>query len=120
MPSLSLITNVKIPDAKVFALEFSKLSAATLRKPEAYITVNITYNETLTFAGSFDPAFVLNIISLDNLNPTANEEYSQKFFGFFKEKLGVEANRAYITFIDPGREYIGHDNTTFGTIFGKK
>ncbi|TFK34847.1 Tautomerase/MIF superfamily [Crucibulum laeve] len=120
MPSLQLTTNVKIHDAKAFAIEFSKLGADTLKKPETYITVSITYNETLTFAGTFDPAFTLSIVSLDNLNPSANEVYSKVFFDFFEEKLGVKNSRGYIVFTDPGREYLGHQATTFGTIFGKK
>lgn len=45
--------------------------------------------------------------SLDNINPKANEKYSKAFFDFFQEKLGVPANRGYITFSDPGRENMG-------------
>jgi phenylpyruvate tautomerase len=40
-----------------------KVGAETLGKPEGYITVNITHNETLTFAGTFDPAYVLSVVS---------------------------------------------------------
>ncbi|KAF8968326.1 Tautomerase/MIF superfamily [Flammula alnicola] len=122
MPTLNLITNVKIPDAKAFALELSKFGADTLHKPEAYISVIVTYNETLTFGGTFDPAFSLRIDSLDNINEKANEGYSKAFFKFFDEKLGTGAkgNRGYITFIDPGRANMGHESTTFATIFGGK
>jgi len=120
MPTLNLITNVKITELKDFALEFSKIGAKILAKPEAYISVIITYNESLTFGGTFDPAFNLRIDSLDNINQQANERYSKEFFEFFQQQLGVPANRGYITFIDPGRENMGHDGTTFGTIFGTK
>ncbi|KJA15959.1 hypothetical protein HYPSUDRAFT_71736 [Hypholoma sublateritium FD-334 SS-4] len=120
MPTLNFITNVKIPDAKAFALELSKFGADTLSKPELYISVIITYNETLTFGGTFDPAFSLRIDSLDNISEQLNEEYSKAFFKFFKEKLDLPGNRGYITYIDPGRANIGHDTTTFATIFGKK
>ncbi|KAF5331155.1 hypothetical protein D9619_006056 [Psilocybe cf. subviscida] len=126
MPTLNLITNVKasrtgtIPDAKAFALEFSKLGAETLNKPETYISVIITYNELLTFGGTFDPAFSLRIDSLDNINREVNEVYSKTFFQFFKEKLGTAGNRGYITFIDPGRANMGHEGVTFATIFGEK
>ncbi|KAF9466246.1 Tautomerase/MIF superfamily [Collybia nuda] len=119
MPSLELTTNVKVDDPKAFALEFSKLGAATLGKPEGYITVSVTYNPTLTFAGTFDPAFTMTVVSLDNLNDSANEGYSKKFFDFFKEKLAVPGDRGYITFMDPGRGFLGHQGTTFATIFAK-
>ena len=120
MPALNLVTNVKIADPKAFALEFSRLGAEVLKKPEQYISVVINYNETLTFDGNFEPAIQLRIDSLDNLNHEANEEYSKRFFAFFEEKLGVPGSRGYITFVDPGRSFIGHEGTTFGSIFGKK
>ncbi|CAA7265322.1 unnamed protein product [Cyclocybe aegerita] len=118
MPTLNLVTNVKIPDAKAFALKFSKFGAETLGKPEAYISVIISYNETLTFAGTFDPAFSLRIDSLDNINPEANDRYTKAFAKFFEENLGAKDNRGYVTFIDPGRANIGFQSTTFATIFG--
>ncbi|KAI0831689.1 Tautomerase/MIF [Trametes gibbosa] len=118
MPSVELKTNVRLADPKAFALEFSKFSAATLNKPEAYISVNYIYSEFLTFGGSLDPALILVIHSLDNISPAQNEVYSKAFFAFFKEKLGVEDTRGYVSFIDPGRANIGYNSTTFETIFG--
>ncbi|KAJ3512353.1 hypothetical protein NLJ89_g3569 [Agrocybe chaxingu] len=120
MPTLNLVTNVKIPDAKAFALKFSKFGAETLGKPEAYISVIVNYNETLTFAGTFDPAFSLRIDSLDNINPEANERYTKAFAKFFEDNLGAKDNRGYVTFIDPGRANIGFQSTTFATIFAEQ
>jgi len=120
MPALNLTTNVKVDDERAFVLEFSKLSAELLKKPEQYISINLKHNPTLTFGGSFDPAFLLDVVSLDNINPDLNAEYSEALFAFFKEKLGVPGNRGYIVFNDPGRAYIGHEGTTFATIFGGK
>ncbi|KAF8061640.1 Tautomerase/MIF superfamily [Lyophyllum atratum] len=120
MPTLDFTTNVKLADPKAFALDFSKFSAETLGKPELYITVKVTYNETLTFGGTFDPAFQLSVVSLDNLNEELNEKYSKAFFDFFKRELNVPGDRGYVTFVDPGRGFIGHQGTTFATIFGSK
>ncbi|CDO68899.1 hypothetical protein BN946_scf185000.g42 [Trametes cinnabarina] len=96
MPSVELKTNVRVADPKAFSLEFSKFAAETLGKPESYISVHYNYSELLTFNGSFDPAVIVSVISLDNINPKANEEYSRKFFAFFKEKLGVPDDRGYM------------------------
>jgi phenylpyruvate tautomerase len=41
----------------------SQFGAKTLQKPIKYITTAYTYNETLTFDGSFEPAFILDIVS---------------------------------------------------------
>jgi hypothetical protein len=46
--------------------------------------------------------------TLDNLSEELNEGYSKAFSAFFQEKLGTPSNRGYITFIDPGRAYIGY------------
>ncbi|KAI8999062.1 Tautomerase/MIF [Trametes punicea] len=117
MPSLELRTNVRLENPKAFTLEFSKFAAETLGKPEAYISVEYSYNEYLTFNGSHNPALILQIISLDNLTPEANEKYSKKFFAFFKEKLGVPDDRGYIAFNDPGRSNIGYASSTFATLW---
>ncbi|KAJ7826642.1 Tautomerase/MIF superfamily [Mycena leptocephala] len=119
MPYLELMVNVQIPNETEFALEFSKVGAKALGKPEAYITTSITFNKTLTFAGTLEPAFALSIVSLDNINPEANEKYSAILSEFFQSKLGIPNDRGYINFCDPGRGYLGYKGTTFATIFGK-
>ncbi|KAF8881954.1 Tautomerase/MIF superfamily [Gymnopilus junonius] len=119
MPTLNLVTNVKLDDPRAFITEFSKFGADTLNKPEQYISVIFTYNELVTFAGTFDPAFSLRIDSLDNISEQQNEGYSKAFFEFFEEKLGTKGNRGYVTYIDPGRPNMGFESTTFATIFGK-
>jgi len=77
------------------------------------MSVSITYNDTLTFGGTFEPAFQLLVISLLNINATKNVEYNKKIFSFLKEKLGVPDNRGYIVFQDPGVENLGFQSTTF-------
>ncbi|EED81730.1 predicted protein [Postia placenta Mad-698-R] len=105
MPSLVLKTN---------------LAAKTLNKPEVYISVSYDYSENLTFNGSFDPTFLLTVTSLDNITPELNEGYSKVLYNFLESKLGIPGDRGYITFLDPGRAYMGYQGTTFGTIFGPK
>lgn len=119
MPSLLLTTNVKVADPKAFSLQLADFGAKTLQKPIKYISTAYTYNETLTFNGTFDPAFLLDINSLGNINPAANAAYSKALFEFIKENLGIPDDRGYIVFTDPGNANMGHVGTTFATIFGK-
>jgi len=120
MPILNLVTNVKIADAKAFALEISKLAAETLGRQEKYISVSIIYNETLTVAGTFDPAITLRIDSLDNfINREANDKYCKAFFNFFETKLGVPGDRGFIIFIDHGKENMGYMGNTVATFHGE-
>ncbi|TRM59884.1 Tautomerase/MIF superfamily [Schizophyllum amplum] len=96
MPLLELTTNVQLPDAKAFSLELSKVGAEALGKPEAYISVIIKYNETLTFGGTHDPAFQMMVISLGNINPAATEKYSKALSEFLNQKLGLSNDRGYM------------------------
>ncbi|KAG8732733.1 hypothetical protein FRC11_011286 [Ceratobasidium sp. 423] len=124
---------------KEFILDLSKFTAKLLNKPEQYISVVYNHAATMSFHGTFDPAFLLHITSLGNINPEANEKYSKALFEYFQEKLNVPGNRGYMyapllyfitvakymprscsTFYDPGRAYLGHEGTTFATIFGKE
>ncbi|RPD76843.1 Tautomerase/MIF [Lentinus tigrinus ALCF2SS1-7] len=120
MPGLDLKTNVTVADEKAFCIEFSKFAAETLGNPEDYISVHLDHSKPLTFKGTFDPAFLLTIISLDNLQPEKNEKYSKAFFAFFKEKLNVPGDRGYITFIDPGRSHIGYQGTTIQSLVPRR
>ena len=43
----------------------TQFSAETLNKSEKYISVSYAYSETLTFGGTFDPTFLLDIASLE-------------------------------------------------------
>ncbi|PIL30589.1 hypothetical protein GSI_07290 [Ganoderma sinense ZZ0214-1] len=114
MPAIEIRTNVSVADPKAF------FSAETLDKPEAYVGVHLVQEQTMTFGGSFDPAFLLSISSLDNLPPENTEKFSKAFAAFIQEKLGVPHDRGYILFNDPGRPNIGFSSTTFATIFGKQ
>ncbi|KAF9009479.1 Tautomerase/MIF superfamily [Cyathus striatus] len=120
MPTIQLITNVKLDDTKEAILELSKRSANILSVPEKFVCATIIYDENLAFSGTFEPAIILNISSLDNLNLEKNEQYSKEYFQFFLEKFGVSDERAYIGFVDPGRSFLGYKGTTFATIFSRR
>ena len=44
-----------------------QFAAETLGKPEAYISVHLDHDKPLTFNGTFDPAFLLNIVGVSAL-----------------------------------------------------
>ncbi|KAI9511346.1 Tautomerase/MIF [Russula earlei] len=119
MPTLILETNVKVADPKSFVLNLSKVGASILGKPEKFMLVSYRHNEYVSFSGTFDPAFLLDITSLDNITPEQNEAYSKGLFEFLLVELGVPGNRGYIKFNDPGRAYLSYQGTTFAQIFGK-
>lgn len=118
MPSLELKTNVSLANPEAFIADFTTFAAKTLNKPVPAVCVSYTHVKHLAFNGTFDPAFLLTITSLYNLNPTVNEEFSKTFFDFFAEQLGVSDDRGYITFYNPGPEYLGHKSTTVAVLRG--
>ncbi|KAF8274267.1 Tautomerase/MIF [Lactarius quietus] len=118
MPTFTLETNVKVSDPQDFVLNLSKFGAMLLKKPEKYILISYRYNEFLSFNGSFNPAFQLGVVSLDNITPQSTEVYSKDLFEYLNKTLGVPGDRGYIVFNDPGRAYIGHEGKTFVQIFG--
>ncbi|KAJ7631902.1 Tautomerase/MIF superfamily [Mycena polygramma] len=115
MPILELTTNVKVADPKAFSLALNKAAAAALGK-DGYVTVSYTYNETVTFAGTHEPAFLLRVTTLDN-GTEKNEVFSKTLFAHLEEALGAPADRGYIIFNDPGRINLGYKGTTFATLF---
>ncbi|KAI0340509.1 Tautomerase/MIF [Trametopsis cervina] len=116
MPSLVLTTNVKIDDVKPFIQKLSKYASEVLGKPEEYMCCTYNYNEHMLWHGTFDPALELTIISLGNISPQSNIEYTKKLFEFFEAEIGVPKNRGYIFFSDPGRENVGSLRTSFGIL----
>ncbi|KAJ6546932.1 Tautomerase/MIF superfamily [Mycena capillaripes] len=96
MPYLELTVNVQIPNETEFSLEFAKTAAKALGKPESLTSTSVSYNKTLSFAGTLEPAFALTVLNLNNHNPEANEEFSAIFSEFLKSKLGISNDRGYM------------------------
>jgi phenylpyruvate tautomerase len=42
----------------------AQVASNTLQKPEAFISISYRHNEHLSFAGTFDPAFLLNVVRM--------------------------------------------------------
>ncbi|KAF5373113.1 hypothetical protein D9758_001528 [Tetrapyrgos nigripes] len=126
MPMIRLSTNIKLidysltdPNLQEWAKNFSKFSATTLEYPEEVISVLVTQNETLTFKGTFDPAFLLTVSSPTS-NPENNLKWSAAYFDHMKQTLGIADDRGFISFESPGKPYIGYKSTTLEELFKQK
>ncbi|KAF9521965.1 Tautomerase/MIF superfamily [Crepidotus variabilis] len=117
MPLITLITNVQVEDSKGLNLELSKFSSETLGMPHIIISVNVVQSDSLSFAGSFDPAFFLKVESLgDNISPEANVKYTEAYSTFLKDKLSIPNDRGFIFFVDVGKTNIGFKGTTVAVL----
>lgn len=97
-----------------FIKKLSKFAADILGKPESYVTVILHDEAKQSWNGTFDPAYVIKVISLGGISAHKNILTSQTMSIFLNENLGVQPNRGYIVFEDPGRDNLGWDGTTFG------
>ncbi len=65
------------------------------------------------FNNSNDPAYVVYISSIGNLDPTTNKKISKELSEFLEKELGASNDRGYIHFHDPGRANCGWSGRTF-------
>jgi len=119
MPLIEIETNVKVEDSKSLVVKLSKFSSQVLGKPESLVLVKYTYNEALCFNGTFEPAFVLAVNSIDSFTPEKNPSFIKEYTKFLKENLGIDDKRGYIALRDPGKDTTGYSGTTITKLFGK-
>lgn len=63
MPIINLKLNFPVEDEKALAAEFSKANAAIFDKPESAFLVFVSHVPSLIFAGSFEKAFFIHVVS---------------------------------------------------------
>ncbi|KZT54821.1 hypothetical protein CALCODRAFT_510490 [Calocera cornea HHB12733] len=61
MPHIIFTTNVPVPDDKALVLQLGQESATILGKPIQAFMIQYKYDPNMAFAGSFDPAWMLQI-----------------------------------------------------------
>ncbi|KAG6818761.1 hypothetical protein H0H93_002066 [Arthromyces matolae] len=116
MPILELTTNVKLENVKQFTVDFGKAAAATFGM-DGYVTTSYQYNESLIFAGTHAPAFVLRVTTLGN-GTEKNADFAKGLFAFLEKQIGVPDNRGYIIFNDFAPVNLAHKSTTFDVLLG--
>jgi len=112
MPYLEINTNITIDNCTAIAEEASRLTADILGKPESYVMVKISPEQTLLFAGSNEPAAHIKLKSL-GLPESSTTVFSEKICSFMTSELKIDSARVYIEFTSPERHMWGWDNKTF-------
>jgi phenylpyruvate tautomerase len=114
MPLVKLQTSVKIQDKASLALEFSKICAQIIRKPESYVQSIVEDDAVISMGGKIvDSAFV-EVKSIGGLSPSVNKELSLALCKVLKEKVKIEPSSVYINFSDVSASNWGNNSTTFG------
>ena len=113
MPLLQIISNATIDDNKdLLAKKASQFTAELLGKPESYVMVHISTEQTLFFAGSNQPAALVNLKSL-GLPEENTGALSEKLCNFISTEFNIASSRIYIEFSSPERHMWGWDKRTF-------
>jgi phenylpyruvate tautomerase len=75
--------------------------------------VKVQDDLTLTFAGTFDPAYVANIYCIGKISPEMNNNTSAGLSELLSKELGLPNDRGYICFFDMKASNIGYQGATF-------
>ena len=112
MPVFRLSTNIAIEDKDDFLSQASTLVASILAKPESYVMIQLSDQQTMSFAGTSEPLAFCELKSL-GLNSSQTAELSKQLCDFLNAKLGIEVSRIYIEFSSPERAMFGWNGGTF-------
>jgi 2C-methyl-D-erythritol 2,4-cyclodiphosphate synthase len=113
MPCLTVQTNIadhQITDD--FLKQLSATVAQAVGKPEQYIAVQVSGGQKLFFAGTNEPAAVMELVSI-GLSSNQTSNISKQIMSFFEEKLHIKTERIYIKFTNIPGNMMGWNKGTF-------
>jgi len=112
MPVLSLHTNIAIKDKETLLKDASTMVSSALGKPEGYVMIRLSDNETMSFAGTTEPLAYVELKSL-GLSSDQTNSLSVTICIFIEQQLGIDPARTYIEFASPERAMFGWNSGTF-------
>ena len=115
MPLIRMETSAPIPteNRDDLALALSRIAADAIGKPESYVMAVVT-EAAVTMAGKTGPAAFLQVCSIGKINQTVNRDITTRVADLLQERLGISAERIYISFNDVQAVNWGWNRTTFG------
>ncbi len=112
MPVLSIQTNALVQDKTNFLTQASLWVAEALSKPESYVMIHLSDDETMSFSGTTEPLAYVELKSL-GLTSSQTAGLSKTLCAFLQKELQVDASRIYIEFSAPERAMFGWNSGTF-------
>lgn len=91
----------------------SAVVASSVGKPEAYVMVTLRSGTPVCFAGTEAPAAYGELLSIGAIGGDKNKAISKAVADVVTAKLGVPANRFYLSFHDSARTDFGFNGSTF-------
>lgn len=115
MPLLKIQTSSPAPaDADALLGELSRELAGWLGKPERYVMTVLEAGSAMTFAGDTAPCAYVEVKSIGALSGDRPASISAALCKLLEQRLGVSAERTYISFEDVPARLWGWNGGTFG------
>lgn len=111
MPMLSLRCSKEIPEALL--QELSAAVAEAIGKPEKYVMV-VAERADITLSATTADAAYGEVRSIGGLDRAVNRRLTGSICRLLSERLGIPAERIYITFQSLPADHWGWDSSTFG------
>ncbi|MFM8936167.1 MAG: phenylpyruvate tautomerase MIF-related protein [Vulcanococcus sp.] len=115
MPLLKIQTSSPAPaDADALLGELSRELAGWLGKPERYVMTVLEAGTAMTFASDTAPCAYVEVKSIGALSGDRPASISAALCKLLEQRLGVSAERTYISFEDVPARLWGWNGGTFG------
>lgn len=117
MPLIRVQTSLSSPnnaDVDALLMSLSSTLAKQLSKPESYVMTSFQPDVAMTFAGTIEPACLIEIKSVGTMGGNQTKAMSQAFCQMIEDVLGIPQNRTYIDFSDSQGAMWGWNGATFG------
>jgi phenylpyruvate tautomerase len=117
MPLISVYTSAEEPadeKAQMLLRELSSSLARLLGKPERYVMTNLVPRTQMTFAGTLEPACLVEIKNIGSVARDTAAGISEVVCKSVHDALGVPSNRTYVVLADIPADAWAFDGATFG------
>ncbi|KAJ2399145.1 hypothetical protein GGI23_002825 [Coemansia sp. RSA 2559] len=112
MPLCQIITNTRPKDSKALSTKASSAVAELLSKPLGYVMTMVTYNSSLMFGGTDEPAAYVQIGSIGSVGGNNNIRIVAGITKLVAAELDVESSRIYVAIQDiDGAEFALNGST---------
>ncbi|KAI8979607.1 Tautomerase/MIF superfamily [Mycotypha africana] len=116
MPILEIYSAQAPKDIRGFTKRMNATFAELIGKPESFCMVTFSKVDSLFFAGSDEPGFLVKVGSIGHIDNNRNAKLTATVTAELEKELGVQDNRGYFIFTDVPAENIGFKKNTFANL----
>ncbi len=112
MPLINVRTSISVVDnPEALLKDLSKELSVLTDKPEKYVMSLLNTNVPMSFAGTMEPCCYIEVKSIGSID---SSKMSAQITRLISRKMGISADRIYISFEDVPPALWGWDGRTFG------